>query len=124
MKMIIGGAFQGKSAYARNTYSDITWIDGENCELQEIFNCQGILHFHIYIKRMLEAGEDVTEFPDKLISKNPDIIIVTDEIGYGVVPMEKDLRIYREQTGRICTKLAAFADQVTRIVCGIPVVIK
>ena len=33
-------------------------------------------------------------------------------------------RAYREAVGRICTKLAAYSDEVTRVVCGIGTVIK
>ena len=33
-------------------------------------------------------------------------------------------RKWREKTGRICTELAAKADSVTRVVCGIGILLK
>jgi len=68
----------------------------------------------------LTALEEQAEaFAFWLLRENPDLVIVTDELGCGIVPMEKRDRLWREMTGRICTCLAAKADEVTRVVCGI-----
>ena len=53
------------------------------------------------------------------VKENPDLIIVTDEVGYGIVPMDAKDREWREACGRVCTKLAAHAAQVVRVCCGI-----
>lgn len=129
MIMVIGGAYQGKFAYAKemcvkNGFQDVHWIDGENCEMDEIFSCDGINHFHKYIERCLAAGGDVSNLAEQIKEKNPDLMIVTDEIGYGIVPIDPFLRQVREQTGRICTELAKDAKKVVRVVCGIPTTIK
>lgn len=42
--------------------------------------------FHKYIERLLSEGEDISELAKQLKEKNPDLILVTDEIGYGIVP--------------------------------------
>ena len=124
MKMFIGGASQGKLAYAKQMCPQVSWIDGNTCEIEEIYHCQGIYHFHAYIERSLQSGKSVNELAERVCEKNPDICIVTDEIGYGIVPMDRNLREYREQTGRICTKLASFSTEVHRIICGIGTRIK
>lgn len=124
MKMIIGGAYQGKLDYAKKKYPEISWTDGDTCSEQEIFHCEGICNFHKYIERSILDGRDVSWLPEKLILRNPDIIIVTDEIGYGIVPVDKHLREYREMTGRICTELASYANEVYRVMCGIGTRIK
>ena len=51
--MIIGGAYQGKLAYAKETFPDVRWADGEQCEKEAIFQYRGIFHFHKYIERLL-----------------------------------------------------------------------
>ena len=61
---------------------------------------------------------------EDLIRVNPDLILVSDEVGYGVVPIDAFDRAYREVVGRICTKLAAYSHRVTRVACGIGTVIK
>lgn len=125
MKMIIGGAYQGQIEWAQNKYKNINWIDGETCEFSEVFTCQGILNFHAYIKRLLREERDIACEPKlgnlatRLIDKNPKIIIVSNEVGYGLVPIDAFDRQYREQTGRICTELAAFSEEVIRVVMGI-----
>ena len=43
MKMVIGGTFQGKLAYAKERYQ-ITdgWIDGAVCEREALGTCKGV----------------------------------------------------------------------------------
>jgi adenosylcobinamide kinase/adenosylcobinamide-phosphate guanylyltransferase len=172
MKLIIGGAYQGKLAYAQQNccLKEEEWIDGRTCPLDAIETCGGIHHFHEYVKRMMTreaegcdmhaqmmAGEaegchmraqmmpgeakeckaysgqatngknrdflhleqDAEAFAECLCACNPEILIVSNELGYGVVPMEKADRLWREAAGRICCALASRADEVVRVVCGI-----
>lgn len=124
MKMIIGGAFQGKTLLAKKTYPDLVWINGSEADWKIIASAQGILCFHEFIRKEMQAGNDVSELAERLIQLNPHVILVSDEVGYGVVPMDAFDRAYREAVGRVCTKLAAYSSQVTRVVCGIGTVIK
>ena len=139
MKMIIGGAYQGKLDYAKRTYGVYEgWADGRTCTQEELASCAGIHHFHELVRRM-EKGEypvvlhceDLTAleqeaeaFAGHLLQKNPHILIVSDEIGCGVVPLDPADRRWREAVGRVCTSLASRADEVVRIVCGVGMRIK
>ena len=51
-------------------------------------------------------------------------VVACDEVGLGVIPLQKEDRLYREAVGRLCILLAKEAEQVIRLVCGIPQVIK
>ena len=124
MEMIIGGAFQGKSAYARETHPEVDWKNGADLEKEDLMTADGVLDFQEYIKKELKADQDVTDLAEELSEKNPDIILVSQEVGYGVVPMDAFDRKYREAVGRVCTGLAAKCSKVTRGVCGIGTVIK
>ena len=124
MNMVIGGACQGKRACAKALYPGKTWLDGAVCDREEIFTCEGIYHLEEYIRREMKAGEAMEDFAERLIQKNPELVIVCNEIGYGLVPIDAFERKFREQTGRICTKLAAFSKRVDRVVCGIANTIK
>lgn len=136
MKLVIGGAYQGKLAYAKRTYGlQDGWLDGGKCAPEELRTCGGIDQFHILVRRMMEEGQwpepfclkaDFTElehqaelFAAWLAAENPDIVIVTNELGCGVVPMDPTERFWREAVGRICTCLAARADEVVRVSCGL-----
>ena len=60
----------------------------------------------------------------ELEEKNPDVVILSNELGYGVVPVDQFDRAYREKTGRVCCKVAQAAQEVHRVVCGLGTVIK
>ena len=124
MKMIIGGAFQGKKELAEAEYPDITWVRGEEADLETLLRAEGVLEFHEFIRKELKEGREVSDLAGKLIRNNPEIILVSDEVGYGVVPIDAFDRRYREAVGRVCTELADFSEKVTRVVCGIGTVIK
>ncbi len=51
--------------------------------------------------------------------RNDNCIIISDEIGNGIVPVEAFEREYRERTGRILIQLAQKAEEVERVICGI-----
>ena len=124
MEMIIGGAFQGKTAYAKKKYPDICWVEAKNLEEDVLMQAQGVLGFHNYIKKELQKGNDLSGLAEKLIQNNAELILVSDEVGYGIVPIDAFERKYRECVGRVCTDLAAASAVVTRIVCGVGTVIK
>ncbi|CAG9180087.1 bifunctional adenosylcobinamide kinase/adenosylcobinamide-phosphate guanylyltransferase [Cupriavidus pinatubonensis] len=52
------------------------------------------------------------------------MILVSNEIGFGVVPMGAITRFYVDELGRLNQKLAAAADCVRLLVAGIPVAVK
>lgn len=125
--MVIGGFSQGKRAYAEKLYPNIKWTDGTNCSFEELFFCEGIINFHEYIRRWMknrEGTERAEELAEDMIERNPGLILVCSEIGCGLVPADPFDRMYREETGRICTKLALFSERIDRVVCGIGTRIK
>ena len=124
MEMMIGGAFQGKSVLAKKRYPQVNWINGEDADWEMLSCAKGVLGFHEYIRKEMKAGRSVDQLAEDLIRVNPDVILVSDEVGYGVVPIDAFDRAYRETVGRICTKLAGYSHRVMRVVCGIGTVIK
>lgn len=124
MELIIGGAFQGKSAYAKEKHPEICWKEGKELGAEEIFTAAGVLNFHEFVRKEMQAGKDMEGFGEELAKRNPDLILTSCEIGYGVVPVDAFDRAYREKVGRICTILASHSQRVTRVICGIGTVIK
>jgi len=53
-----------------------------------------------------------------------EVIIVTNEVGMGIVPDNLLARRFRDIAGRVNQQLAAAADDVYLIVSGIPVPVK
>ncbi|MFP3753389.1 MULTISPECIES: bifunctional adenosylcobinamide kinase/adenosylcobinamide-phosphate guanylyltransferase [Cupriavidus] len=69
-----------------------------------------------------------TEEIDALLTALPmlpgHVILVSNEIGFGVVPTGAITRFYVDELGRLNQKLAAAADRVRLLVAGIPVAVK
>ena len=119
LKLVTGGAFQGKYAWASAEYPGLSWTDGGICSLDEIHTFQGMNRFHLFIRRWLEAGREKEELTDLILERQGEIVLVWDEIGCGLVPIDASDREFREAVGRICTELAAEAVRADQLVCGI-----
>ena len=126
MKLIVGGAYQGKTDYGISVglIREGQMAEGADCTLEALFSCQCMNHFHLWVKRALQAGWDLERLPERLLGENPGVVLITDELGCGIVPMDAFDREYRERHGRLCCRLAARAQQVHRVACGIGTVIK
>lgn len=124
MKIVIGGSYQGKRAYAERSYGVKKWADGEHCEFDEIFCCKGLYGFQDYVRRAVSEGKSLDGLAAELMEKNPELVLVSDELGYGVVPAEPFDRAFREMHGRLMCELAAEAEEVVRVICGIGTVIR
>lgn len=122
MIMITGGAFQGKTDYAKQRFclSDSDIADGGSAAFSVLKTAKCIAHYELAVKRLLENGDDPLKFTAEL---NCDIVMI-NEIGSGIIPLEKSERIWREMTGRAGCMLAEKADEVVRLCCGIAEVIK
>ncbi len=55
---------------------------------------------------------------------NAHFILVTNEVGLGIVPANKLSRIYRDALGRANQRLAAYATDVLMMVAGLPLSVK
>lgn len=52
------------------------------------------------------------------------VVVVSDEVGLGIVPMHPNVRAYRDLVGIAHQRLAAMADEAYFFVAGLPVVLK
>ena len=69
----------------------------------------------------LACGAALPALVDRLAEK--DIVIAT-ELGGGLVPVDRAEREKREAAGRLACLLAARAETVVRVCCGLPQVLK
>ena len=102
MMFITGPLYSGKRTFARKFWgSVIADVQDAAAEVQT--------------PEQLEAlARELAEY---------DIVIAT-EVGGGVVPMDAGARAGREAAGRLACLLAARADCVVQMFCGIPTVLK
>jgi adenosylcobinamide kinase / adenosylcobinamide-phosphate guanylyltransferase len=52
------------------------------------------------------------------------VVVVSDEVGLGIVPMHANARVYRDLVGIAHQRLAAMADEAYLFVAGLPVRLK
>ncbi len=148
MELYIGGFAQGKLEYVQNKKAEeatsiVMVIDcaqsdyqktlqsidnkikNENADVNNIANVNDIViinHLHLWVKDLLREGMEESEVQSTILSwvaTHPNTILICDELGNGIVPLEKMERIWREQTGRLMIELAKQAERVERILCGL-----
>ena len=108
MILIIGGSFQGKEAFAKR-------LAGKGDTL--------VLNYHNTLRQAFLEGRDIDAEIQEFLKKKPELVTM-DEIGCGIIPMERIEREFREAAGHAGQLLAKEADQVYRVICGIPERIK
>lgn len=145
MEVYFGGAFQGKLEYVLEKKGYLKVADGAGCSLKDIKEAQVLNHLHLYIKRLtykegaaynttvddtITTDDTITadttaktmpaaEIINDIYEANPDIILICDEVGGGIVPLKKEDRIYREAVGRALCCAVKKSDRVERVMCGI-----
>ncbi|WP_394871163.1 bifunctional adenosylcobinamide kinase/adenosylcobinamide-phosphate guanylyltransferase [Clostridium butyricum] len=134
MIFIIGGENQGKleylfniSRFKKENVVDCLNVDGLKAEEILMSNKPVIYNFNNLIKELLVVYDDeekVKENIKRMIKENRKAVIISNEIGYGIVPIDKFERRYRELTGRICCEIAKESKEVHRVICGIGTIIK
>ena len=115
MELIIGGAYQGKLTYAREKYA-LKDTDICTCTAEEEpdVSRRCIRRLEEYVLGCLRRGEE----PTLKFKKNA--VLICRDISAGIVPIDPEQRAWREAVGRYLSALAARADTVTRVFCGLP----
>lgn len=122
MKLVTGGHAQGKLQYVLRKYQlpeDAVWDGVLPDEKEKQAGIVVIDHFHRWVRNRLLDGGQPEEEVQSFVERCTDCIIISDEIGNGIVPVEAFERQYRERTGRILIQLAQKAEEVERVICGI-----
>lgn len=68
--------------------------------------------------------DEVKEFIDAIKEPPCHLIIVTNEVGSGIIPHDTTTRTYRDHAGWLNQDVAAVADQVSLVACGLPLALK
>ena len=122
---------------AAEAYADCAFSKEPKLAPESILTDQGeypevivLQDLHLAVKRLMwkqmsEAEElgawlgDLEEEIARLEAAGCKVVIIADEVGCGVVPMEPKERMYRECVGRCLIELAGKAESVERVICGL-----
>lgn len=74
-------------------------------------------------EQLQEVGQTQIQSSVDYFEKNLDIfrdkIIIMEDVSMGIVPIDKVQRIWREENGRLASKIAQNSEQVIRVFCGL-----
>lgn len=119
MLFVIGGAFQGKLDYVKERFG-LSDADICTCTADEKpdFSKRCIYHYENYVMYAMRKGlTPVSGFAQ-------DSIVIMDDLNCGVVPVDPEIRAYREAVGKAGCALTNSADEVVRVFCGLPKTLK
>lgn len=109
---VTGPAFAGKRAFVRNLMG---W-DEKDLALHAVWDVQELANTESCARE-----EDIASLSHELATHD---VVIANEVGGGVVPMDAAQRAQREVAGRLACLLAQEATCVVRICCGLPQVLK
>ncbi len=128
MILVIGGAYNGKLGFVKDKFNieeeDIFTV---NDELNDIYiDCSKkvINDFHKFTYKLSLKNIDALDFIVENMESFKDKIIICDDISQGIVPLKKEERFWRENTGKCLQYISNNSNIVYRVFCGIPMVIK
>jgi len=121
MILIYAGAYQGKLDFARRSFGikdeDICYC---NSDMESIdFGKKVIYGLEKFIYGYEKRGQSADEYIRAQLPLMNDKIIICEDISRGLVPMDKLERAWRETNGRVVNAVAAEADEVYTVFCGI-----
>lgn len=124
MELYFGGAYNGKLKLVKEKFN----IDNNDvffCTSGEIdFSKKVICGIHEFIYNEVISNGDALKFFEDNIQSFKNKIIICDDLSSGIVPLKKEDRKWREETGRVLQFLTKESKKVTRVFCGIPMVLK
>lgn len=82
----------------------------------------------LWLGNLMGGGRDVTQACDALISVLPrlkgPVVLVSNEVGWGIVPDNALARRFRDHAGELHQRIAEIADSVVLVAAGLPVSLK
>ena len=115
MILVFGGAYNGKLSCVKEKF---------NISDEEVLTLNNIDNFQNLTYKMSLENQDPLKYILENESLFKDKIIISDDICEGIVPLKKEDRIWRENTGKCLQYLSKNSKEVYRVFCGIPMVIK
>ena len=126
MRLIIGGYAQGRLSYCRRKYG-VTDADIWDAACSPLAQWQGqrvIIHAAALAAARLKQGKEPAQEVQFPFFQQKELLVISQEMGCGLVPVSPEERALREAVGRMNCALAEQAESVERVCCGLGMYLK
>ena len=118
MKLILGGYANGRTAYAMQNYQ-LTESDCFDAAAEPLARWNGQR-----VNPWLEQGKEPCTEILPWLERWQNAVLITQEVGCGLVPVTPQQRQLREAVGHFNRLLAECAETVERVCCGLGMQLK
>ena len=119
MIFVFGGAHQGREEFVRSLgCSEIRAANEDTRELD--FSTGAVRGLERWALGCVRRGEEPAALLAAREAEWKNCVLIGTDFSCGVVPMEAELRAWREANGRMNNYLAGRAERVVRLFCGLP----
>jgi adenosylcobinamide kinase/adenosylcobinamide-phosphate guanylyltransferase len=95
-----------------NIFIEYPEIDFENPDFSKVENVEN------------EIRREIEGLAEGIKNTDANVILVTNELGCGIVPENLFTRVFRDISGRVNQYIAYFCDEVYVTICGLPLKLK
>lgn len=108
---------------------DLAWLEQVPADAVLLLDCMGTLVAHACYAEIgeldtapaeseMRVAERISALVDALIARPGHTVVVTNETGWGVVPVWPSARVFRDELGRANRRLVEAADAAYLVVAG------
>jgi adenosylcobinamide kinase/adenosylcobinamide-phosphate guanylyltransferase len=98
-------------------------LANRTAELPSLVDC-----LTLWTSNLMHADRSVSDAGDELLAaiakRVAPCVMVSNEVGLGIVPDNALARAFRDEAGRLNQKIAAAADRVIFVAAGLPLTLK
>ena len=117
MIFVIGGTHQGRADFVRSLgYAKIRRAEEDVLD----FSTGAVMGLERWALGCVRRGEEPAELLAQREEEWKNCALIGTDFSCGVVPMDAELRAWREANGRMNNYLAGRAERVVRMFCGLP----
>jgi len=107
-----------KAVHSASRESDVVLIDCLTVYVDNVMSARR------KSKSKIDSKECINAVCDAIRTAEASVIVVSNEVGSGVVPPYRSGRAYRDFLGQMNQKVAQIADRVILMVAGVPMTVK
>lgn len=122
MIFVFGGAYQGKTDFIKENFN----VEDNDIytSVDEVDFSYKVIKMDKFFSHLLKNGILPTDYLKENIALFQDKIVCMTDVSCGVVSVDKETRLLREEVSRCMVIFSKHSDKVFRVCCGIGMQVK